>query len=187
MPDTLATGRTYYWRARAQDGANTGPYATPAAFTIFTPIVIDVPGLSAPAPNSTVVNLRPAFTIANSPRSGPVGAITYLIELADSDSFANKAATWSVLETPNQTATVSPVDLSYGKVYYWHARAYDPSTIGPWSYTQAFQMLGEPPPVYTAGRADRPRAERRDQPQYRHHPQLAERDELAGDGDAVAS
>ena len=45
MTDTLATGRTYYWRVRAQDGANTGPYATPASFAIFTPIVIDVPGL----------------------------------------------------------------------------------------------------------------------------------------------
>src|SRR5436309_606789 len=31
MTDTLATGRTYYWRVRAQDGANTAPYATPAA------------------------------------------------------------------------------------------------------------------------------------------------------------
>lgn len=148
MPDALATGRTYYWRARALDGANTGPYATPAAFTIFTPIVIDVPGLSSPAPNTTVLNLRPTFTLANAPRSGPAGAITYLIELADSDSFANKVASWSVAETPSQTTTVSPVDLVYGKVYYWHVRAYDPTTLGPWSNTQAFQMLAEPAPVY---------------------------------------
>ena len=56
MTDTLATGHTYYWRVRAEDGANTGPYATPTSFDIFTPIVIDVPGLTAPAPNSTVLN-----------------------------------------------------------------------------------------------------------------------------------
>ena len=151
MTDVLATGHTYFWRVRAQDGANTGPFATPAAFEIFTPIVIDVPGLSAPAANSTVVTLRPTFTIANAPRSGPVGAMSYLIEVADSDSFANKAATWSVAETPNQTTAVSPVDLSYGKVYYWHARAYDSSTVGPWTFTQAFQMLSEPAPVFTPG------------------------------------
>ena len=30
MSDALATGHTYYWRVRAEDGANTGPYATPA-------------------------------------------------------------------------------------------------------------------------------------------------------------
>jgi hypothetical protein len=151
MTDALATGYTYYWRVRAQDGANTGPYATPAAFTIFTPIVIELPGLTAPAPNSTVTTLRPTFTIANAPRSGPVGQINYLIELADSDSYANKVATWSVAETPNQTSTVSPVDLTYGKVYYWHVRAYDPTTVGPWTVTQAFQELAEPAPVYTPG------------------------------------
>ena len=94
-----------------------------------------------------MLNLRPSFTITNAPRSGPAGAITYLIELADSDSFANKAATWSVPETPSQTITASPLDLGYGKVYYWHVRAYDPTTIGPWSNTQAFQMLVEPAPV----------------------------------------
>ena len=27
LPDPLATGRSYYWRARAEDGANTGPYS----------------------------------------------------------------------------------------------------------------------------------------------------------------
>jgi len=149
LADALATGRTYYWRVRALDGANTGPYATPAAFEIFTPIVIDVPGLTAPAPNSTVTSLRPTFTLTNAPRSGPAGGITYLIELADSDSFANKVATWTASETPNQTNLVSPVDLSYSRIYYWHARAYDPTTLGPWSNTQAFQMLAEPAPVYT--------------------------------------
>ena len=149
MTDALATGHTYYWRVRALDGANTGPWATPAAFDIFTPIVIDIPGLTAPAANSTVLTLRPTFTLTNAPRSGPAGAITYLIELADNDSYANKAATWTASETPNQTTLVSPVDLAYGKVYYWHARAYDPTTLGPWSATQAFQMLAEPAPVYT--------------------------------------
>src|SRR5439155_20272184 len=27
MPDALATGRTYFWRSRAEDGANTGFYS----------------------------------------------------------------------------------------------------------------------------------------------------------------
>ena len=148
LADALASGHTYYWRARAQDGANTGPYAAAAPFDVFTPIVIAVPGLTSPAPNTTVLNVRPTFTLANSPRSGPVGAITYLIELADSDAFTNKAATWTAAETPNQTVLTSPVDLTSGKVYYWRVRAYDPTTVGPWSPTQAFQMVVEAPPVF---------------------------------------
>src|SRR3954470_13092395 len=35
--DPLPTGRTYYWRARAADGANTGPYSNPTVFDVFTP------------------------------------------------------------------------------------------------------------------------------------------------------
>jgi hypothetical protein len=151
MSDALASGHTYYWRARAQDGANAGPYAAPAAFDVFTPIVIDVPGLMSPAPNTTVLNPRPTFTITDAPRSGPVGAITYLIELADGDAFTNKAATWTAAETPNQTVLTSPVDLISGKVYYWHVRAYDPTTLGPWSPTQAFQMVTVAPPVFNPG------------------------------------
>src|SRR5437763_2783046 len=45
LPDRLAPEHSYFWRARAQDGANTGPYSAPGAFDVFTPIVIDKPGL----------------------------------------------------------------------------------------------------------------------------------------------
>jgi hypothetical protein len=146
LSDALATGHTYFWRARAQDGANTGPYAAPTSFDVFTPIVLAVPGLLSPAPNSTVLAVRPSFTLTDSARSGPVGAITYLIDLADSDAFTNKMATWTAPEAANQTVMTSPVDLVSGKVYYWRARASDPTTIGPYSATQAFQMVVTAPP-----------------------------------------
>ena len=151
MTDVLATGHTYFWRVRAQDGANTGPFATPAAFEIFTPIVIDVPGLSAPAANSTVVTLWPTFTIANAPRSGPVGAMSYLIEVADSDSFANKAATWSVAETPNHTTGGVAGRSVYGKVDHSACTRLRLINRRAWMFTQAFQMLSEPAPVFTPG------------------------------------
>ena len=188
MTDTLATGRSYYWRARAQDGANTGPYATPAASTSSRRSSSTCRGWPRRRRMRPSLDLRPTFTLANAPRSGPVGAITYLIELADSDSFANKVATWTAAETPNQTSMVSPVDLSYGKVYYWHARAYDPTTLGPWTNTQAFQMLAEPAPVFTpsptpAGPAPNDAINLN----TGDHPQLAgRRPELAGDDDAHA-
>jgi hypothetical protein len=138
LPDPLATGRTYYWRARAQDGANTGDFSTAANFNVFTPIVIGAPSLVAPAPNGTVDSLRPIFTVANATRSGPVGAITYQIELASSDSFANKIAAWTAPEQANQTTLTPPQDLVAGTVYFWHVRAADPTTAGPFSATQAF-------------------------------------------------
>ncbi len=149
LSDALSSGRTYFWRARAQDGANTGPYSTGAAFDVFTPIVLDVPGLASPPPNSILLSVRPTFIVRNAARSGPAGAISYLIDLADSDAFTNKVATWTAAETPNQTTLTTPVDLVSGKVYYWRARAYDPTTTGPFSSTQAFQVVAVTPPAAT--------------------------------------
>jgi hypothetical protein len=151
LPDPLQSGRTYYWRARAQDGANTGPYSGPANFDVFTPIVIEQPTLIAPTRVVVTENLHPVFQWNNAPRSGPVGAITYFIELSDTDSFANKLAVWTTGEQPNQTNLNSPQDLSYGKIYFWHVKAYDPSTQGPWSSTEAFQTPLPPPPPPTGG------------------------------------
>ena len=138
LPDLLQTGRTYFWRARAVDGANEGPYANAAAFDVYTPIVIDAPAAVSPDVNVTIDSLRPRFTFTNAVRSGPVGSITYLVEVADSDFFTNKIAQWSGAEQPNQTTLEIPVDLAYNKVYYWHVRAYDPTTLGPFSLTRAF-------------------------------------------------
>lgn len=138
LPDPLATGRTYYWRARALDGANSGDYSAPVNFSVFTPIIIGEPELRSPASNSTITTIRPNFVVGNAPRSGPVGAITYQIQVADSDSFAHTIAIWTQGEQPGQTTLELPQDLSYSSVYYWHVRAADPTTVGPWSRILAF-------------------------------------------------
>ncbi len=103
LPDALATGRTYYWRALAQDGANTGDYAEGVNFDIYTPIVINAPSPLSPAENSTVNTVRPPFTVANATRSGPVGAINYFFELSDDYSFATRVATLTTAEMAGQT------------------------------------------------------------------------------------
>jgi hypothetical protein len=147
LPDPLATGRSYYWRARAEDGANTGPFSAPASFDVFTPIVIESPQLVSPAHNTRVTSLRPTVTFNNAPRSGPVGPISYQIEIADTDTFANKLADWTIAEPPgNQTSAQLPQDGQYGQYVFWHVRALDPTTTGPWSNIQAFWMPEAPPP-----------------------------------------
>lgn len=155
LPDALATGRSYYWRARAQDGANTGPYTAPINFNVFTPVVIDAPTPIQPVANAIVDGIRPTFVVSNASRTGPAGAITYQIEVADSDSFANKVAVWTQGEQSGQTSLAVPTDLAYNKAYYWHARAFDPTTTGAWSRTMAFTTPAAPavgpapPPVFS--------------------------------------
>ena len=155
LPDRLAPERSYFWRVRAQDGANTGPYSTAASFDVFTPIVIERPELVAPDVNSVGQPLRPTFVVNNSAHSGPVGSLSYLFELADSDSFANKAF-MEVPEQANRTSLTAPQDLAYATVYYWHVRAFDSKTLGPWSVTRAFQTVARPtaPPPGAGGGGD---------------------------------
>jgi len=138
LPDALATGKTYYWRALAQDGANTGSYTPTANFAVYTPIVLEAPAPFLPAANSTTASIRPTFVVNNAPRSGPVGAIQYVLELAYDAGFTNKVTSWLATETPTQTTTSTP-DLKYSTTYYWHVRAYEATFgYGPWGPTVAF-------------------------------------------------
>jgi len=146
LPDALATGRSYYWRARADDGANASPYSPAANFDVFTPIVIEAPQLVSPAPNETVTSLRPTFIFANAARSGPVGPVAYAIEISSTETFANTLAAWHVEEQPGgRTSAQLPQDGQYSQYLFWRVRAFDPTTAGPWSATQAFSMPEAPP------------------------------------------
>jgi len=156
LPDALATGKTYYWRSLAHDGANTGNYTQTASFDIYTPIVINPPVPASPAPNATVVGIRPRFTFNNATRSGPVGTIVYAVEVASDAGFSNRVALWgSIPEQPGQTSTDMPLDLKYQSVYYWRVAAYDQTTTGPWSsplgFTTPDQPVVAPPPPPPGG------------------------------------
>jgi hypothetical protein len=142
LPDPLATGRSYHWRARAEDGANSSEYSYPVIFTIYTPIVIGRPRLLEPSGN--ISDTTPRFEIENAPRSGPVGEIYYTVELAEDDAFSRKLAIWTVHEQSNRT-TLSPGGLPRGQQYFWRAQASDPTTSGPWSETKAFRL---PAPIF---------------------------------------
>jgi hypothetical protein len=144
LPDRLPPEHTYFWRARAQDGANTGPFSSPGAFDVFTPIVIGPPILNSPAINAVLTTVRPKFVLANSTRSGPVGSVSYVLEVSDSDSFANKIGLWTVAEQAGQTSLDAPSDFAFNKILFWHARAFDPTTNGPWSEIRAFQTAAQP-------------------------------------------
>ncbi|MDR1991079.1 MAG: hypothetical protein LBQ09_12745 [Acidobacteriaceae bacterium] len=149
LPAALPSDKTYYWRAIAQDGVNTDGAMAPMSFSIFTPIVINEPTPLVPAAGATVTSVQPIFTVANATHSGPVGAITYQIEIATNSIFSNVVATWTAAEQPGQTTLSPSTNLGTSTVYYWHVRAADPTTTGPWSQTLSFTTpaAGVAPPA----------------------------------------
>lgn len=139
LPNALAPERSYYWRARAQDGANTGPFSAAAFFNVFTPVVLGKPILQDPVGNATAASLQPILRFANAPRTGPAGPITYEIQISENDAFAPALGGWAVSETPGQSALALPVALTGGKLYFWRVRGYEAIAVGPWSDIQAFK------------------------------------------------
>jgi hypothetical protein len=139
LPDRLSSGRTYYWRSRAQDGANTGPYSNPTIFTIYTPVVLDKPVLVSPGNNDTLQTLQPSFRFNNAPRSGPAGAIFYEVQLSQTSTFSTFTAIWQVSESAGQTGLSAPIGLAPSTQYFWRARAFEQSVTGPFSDVQTFR------------------------------------------------
>ena len=66
LPDSLQPDRTYYWHARAEDGANTGPFSPPSAFVVFTPVVFGAPQPLSPM----ITNCRRGRSITMTRRVG---------------------------------------------------------------------------------------------------------------------
>ena len=146
LPDKLASDRTYYWRTRALDGANTGPWSEPVKFTIFTPAVLKAPAPVAPVNGRTVADNRPEFVFRNAPRSGPVGRVTYRVEVSRIQSFSGSVATFEDDEqaSSGDTSVDATANLPWDATLYWRVRGSDGTLIGPWSATQVFKTPAQP-------------------------------------------
>ena len=135
----LSPERTYFWRALARDGANTGSYMSATTFAVYTPVVISAPTPIAPINGATVTSLTPALVVANAPRTGPAGQLSYQFTVAETE--AALSAGWFTPETASRTSFQVPEGaLLPGRQYVWLSRAHDPSgVVGPWTTLQTFR------------------------------------------------
>jgi hypothetical protein len=152
--DRLEIGRGYFWRARAEDGANTGPFAS-AAFEIFPKPAINPPSAIAPVNNALTANAAPVLTVRNSTTVGPVGNMSYEFQVANDQAFAQLISAAIVAETAGQTSMTS-APLAGGRTYFWRARVTDGETTSAWMPAQSFQTPAAPPPPPSPGPSPAP-------------------------------
>ncbi|MBK5298447.1 MAG: hypothetical protein JJE40_14945 [Vicinamibacteria bacterium] len=148
LPSKLTSDRTYFWRAKGQDGANSGPWSPVVRFSIYTPAELQAPTPRSPVGGETVDDLDPSFRFKNAGRSGAVGRISYVVDIAHNDSFTSGVATYTGGEQGSASgettvAAVSP--LPANTTLYWRVRAWDGALNGPWSTTQYFKTPAAPP------------------------------------------
>jgi hypothetical protein len=145
LPDKLAANRKYFWRARAADGANSGPFAGPFSFEVVPPSVIQAPISVDPINDARTPSRRPGLTVKNAAHSGPVGNLVYTFETAREVAFADVVSRITIAEGGGQTAALVAGDLDADRRFYWRARAGDGDTTGPWSVTASFLTPADAP------------------------------------------
>lgn len=122
MTQTLSTPGVYYWRTRAADGANTGPYSAARSFELAEPVVIEPPAPISPA--GQIDTLTPVFVVRNGRVSGPAGPVTIVIELAlTPDPGAVQARLSGGLAAGTTTSIPSGAQAPYATTIYWRAFA----------------------------------------------------------------
>lgn len=136
--DRLDIGRAYYWRARAEDGANMSLYST-AQFEVLPKPDLSVPGLVSPVNNERVTSSWPTLKVSNSTRNSAVGALRYQFQIAKDAAFTAISATGDVEEGSGQTQYVADRALDANLTFYWRARATDGDTTTSWSGAQTFR------------------------------------------------
>lgn len=141
----LAAGKVYYWRVRALDGANTGPYSAVANFKVVEPVTIAALAPVSPANGETIASNTPTLVARNGAVTGPAGAVTVRFELAADAGFGQMIAVWSAPRAGGDTTSVQGTPLTAGREYFWRAQASDGTVTSPYSAATSFRTPAETP------------------------------------------
>lgn len=152
LPEALQDNRTYYWRARAADGANTGPFAAANGFEVQPPARIFTPLPLAPAGGQTLSTRRPTFRVRNAERQGPVGRVSYKIQVSLNPAFTQVVGDATVLEGSGETQHTFGYDFEYQLTHYWRVMASDGQVNSPWE-DETFRTPNRPGPAPGPGPA----------------------------------
>jgi hypothetical protein len=155
LPDALPTGRDYWWRSRAEDGANVGPYSDVVRFAAVTPVVLGAP--LSNTPSGIITTTAPEFKITGGNHTGPFEHIVYTVQVANDQAFASIAAIFIPDETLPQTTVAQGYQFLNNRTYYWRVQSRDTGesqAVSAWSSTQVFltqQPVAPPPPPAGGG------------------------------------
>ncbi len=146
LPDPLPTGSSYVWRARAEDGANTGPYSKVVKFVAVAPVVLGTP--IAKSPTGSISTLAPAFEISSGGKSGLYDRVVWVLEVANDQAFSSIAATFIADENGGDKTINENYAFLNNRTYFWRVQARDlgdSQAVSPWSPTKAFLTAYVPP------------------------------------------
>jgi hypothetical protein len=153
LPDALPTGRTYWWRARAEDGANTGEYSKVVSFVAVAPVVLGTPNTFSPS--GAIDTLAPVFQISSGGKSGPYERVIWTLQVANDQAFSSIAATFVADENGGDKTINENYVFLNNRTYFWRVQAKDlgdSQAVSSWSVVRSFTTnYIVPPPVVPGG------------------------------------
>ena len=146
--DRLDLGRAYYWRVRAEDGANSSTYST-ASFEVLPKPLLNPPPQLSPINGATTANRRPELIVGPSERNSAIGALTYGFQISTNAAFTAIVSAGASNESGGNTGFTPAADLAAGTAHYWRVSASDGETTAAFSGVQTFKTpaAAVPPPA----------------------------------------
>src|SRR5688572_14150054 len=148
LPEPLGADYTYYWRTRAADGANTGPFSAVSNFNVVPPVVIDTP--TPMEPQGSITTNKPEFKARNATISGTSGVV-YRFQLATNAEMTNITAVLTVPPAANGTTTVTVGELPWNTNFFWRVWGTDGSKESTPSHVISFRTPPPPAPAPAPG------------------------------------
>jgi hypothetical protein len=146
--DRLPAGRTYYWRAQADDGANKSDWSSTYNFQLLVPILLGTPEPRSPIGNVRIDTMAPEFRVGNGTSSGPFTTLFYQFQISTDPNFTS---VWTNAEVQQggggETRYTMPPLPTYDTQYYWRSRIFDSTVAGNWARVEAFRSPLAPAPA----------------------------------------
>lgn len=143
----LNADQMYYWRVRALDGANTGPYSTAASFEVYTPLIVEKPTLASPVGGAVTGTQQPTLVANNASITGPAISVMYQFEVSTDPNFGTTVSAITI-SAGGSTTTATAAPLPWNTLYYWRSRVLaqgkEGQVEGPWSEEATFQTGPQP-------------------------------------------
>ena len=135
----LTADRTYYWRAKADDGANESDYSSVAKFDIVVPIVIEAPVPMSPVSGLVASSTRPVLVVNNAGVQGRAGRVEYWFEVSLDQAFSKIIVQQGVERSSGAQTSLQMPDLPSSTLLFWRVAGFNGTIAGPWSLTQSFR------------------------------------------------
>ncbi|MBA2302752.1 MAG: hypothetical protein H0W08_08970 [Acidobacteria bacterium] len=135
----LDADRTYYWRVRAEDGANSSEYSSVAHFDLVVPVFLGAPTPYGPTGGETLTTRSVRLTVDNGSVQGRPGDIEIVFLVSTNEPFTNIVWTVRTLRSETGRTALTTPELAASTIFYWRAYATSGATTSAPSATQSFR------------------------------------------------